>query len=277
MLTLKFIEIELEVKNVFIENIGILGIFILKSLKDRLSIRDISEITKFDIELLNKEIEILQKRGYLDNKRLSKRGLEVIKVYNFIDNLNNTSIVIDPYLEEFYFIKKEVLEKKAFYQIYPQRLFDYGILKKINQNKSKILSKFNTQKLEINAEDFELKYKFKNLYFKNFDNVILGGKFPIGEKVLKISYEIKNLKNEKVDIFKDFYFSLFLGKNYKNIKEYKGRVILPELYNINDIKCEGKVDFDKICLLNVSVNVEEKINKNFINLEEMIKGISEEY
>ena len=276
MISLKFMEIELNIKNVLIENIGILGLYLLKAFKDGLSLEDISDITKFEQELIKTEMDLLSQRGYLEETKITDKGVKLIKIYDFIEKINNSTIVVDLYLKEFFFVKKEFLSEKPLFQIYPQKLFDYGILKKINEYKEEIISKFNTEKLKIYYDNFELSYKFKKFYFVNFDKVVFGGDFPIGEKVLKISYNIQNLKNENLNyLFKNFYFSLFSKKRYKNIKEYKGKIFLPENYTVNDVECYGKVDLNKICLLNMSVNVEKRNNKKFINIEEMIRNISE--
>ncbi len=77
MISLRFAEIKLEVKNALIENIGTLGAFILQALKDNLKIDDISEITKFDKNLLEAEFLQLKKRGYLNNKTINKKGLKM--------------------------------------------------------------------------------------------------------------------------------------------------------------------------------------------------------
>ena len=276
MISLRFAEIKLEVKNALIENIGILGVFILQALKDNLKIDDISEITKFDKNLLEAEFLQLEKRGYLNNKTINKKGLDIVDIYNFIKQINNSSIIIDLYLKDFYFIKKDYLSTSAKFNIYSQRLFDHGILQKINNNKKLILEKLNTKKIYINYDNFEFSYKYIKNYFANFDKIILGkDEFPIGEKVLKVDYNIQNLKNNKIDVFKSFYFSLFSKEKYKNIIEYKGKTYLPDIYNINDIECNKKIDFNQICLANISVNLTKTSNKKFIDIEKMIKDISE--
>jgi len=63
VISLKFLEIKLDIKYVLIENIGLLGIFILYALKDRLSLKDISEVTMIDKELLKEKIELLRRRS----------------------------------------------------------------------------------------------------------------------------------------------------------------------------------------------------------------------
>jgi len=277
VISLKFLEIKLDIKYVLIENIGLLGIFILYGLKDRLSVKDLSEVTMIDEELLEEKISLLRKRGYLDGYKLTEKGFDIIKIYDFINRINNSSIFIDVYLKEFYFISSNKLSNKPKFKVYPQKLFDYGLLKKINENKKKILSHFNVHNLNLNYDFFELSFKVKRVWFADFDEIIFGrDKFAIGEKVLKISYDVRNLKNEVVKgIFEDFYFSLFNKEKYKNIKKYLGKIYLPVNYSLDDIECNKIPDLNKLCLLNIKINLEEFYNKKFINIKEMIRKISE--
>jgi len=91
VISLKFLEIKLDIKYVLIENIGLLGIFILYGLKDRLSVKDLSEVTMIDEELLEEKISLLRKRGYLDGYKLTEKGFDIIKIYDFINRINNSS------------------------------------------------------------------------------------------------------------------------------------------------------------------------------------------
>jgi len=268
MISLKFLEIELNLKNVYIENIGLLGVFVLKALKDDLTIKEISEVTRFNLELIQEEIKYLQKRGFI-KEGLTKRGEYVLSVYDFIQKVNNFSIVIDTYFEEKLFIlNKERLNQKALFPVYPSRLYDYGIYKKINNFKKEILGRF-TDDLRLNFDEFELNYTPKKVYYKDFKEIILGGdRFKIGEKVYEVKQNIEYINDKKIEK-RVYYFSLFNKEIYKNITEFNAKVFLPKKYNLSDVECKIEVG----CLVNINTIIKEKINTKFIDIEKMLEGI----
>jgi len=242
--------------------------------------QDICDITLFCEHIINLEFETLKERGFFDNG-ITPKGEEIVKLFDIVESLNNNfSVVTDNYLDELYLYDKEKLSETKNYSIYPQRIFDYQLLKKINKYKDRIFQKIDNDIVNKYKDEFSIKVYYKGNYFYNVTdiNFVDESDFEIFVPVVKISYDISSEYQNVEEIrkyFKTLYYDLFNGEKISFInKSYKSRFKLPKRKKITQINFENQnVPFEKIALCDIKVNIKETYNTKYIDMISILKGL----
>jgi hypothetical protein len=289
-IALKLAKVKIELKSVIAESIGKMGTFLLKYLSQNYTISQLGEVTGFDKDLLVEGAKILQRRRLMEPAPEenpshperwvpTKKGKKVLEVLQFIDEVNRKGeFITDLYSEELTFYKGEELKPSPSAPLYPPKLYEYGLLKKLEKGIGGIIrffgGKFDPDQFEIEIVETKFLYYEAPLQFSK-----KATPFEVGVPYYHLYWELKPLNGGRIpqkisSLFRERFFNRFDGKEGVKRAKFRGKFRLPSRYPLPHFELgEAVIPFNQIALIKIIPHLEETFLTYYLNLEEMLKPV----